>query len=395
MSDIDKYGKKRIGIATNWNYHDYGGMLQAFATQAVLDGCGFDVEVIDARPLGSAIARRKMLYFVRNAYDLSIVHEKSAIVATKLREKLSSRFGEDMRRRDEAFDAFCDKHFRPSTPAASWEALSELSRTYNTVLVGSDQLWLPSNISADYYTLSFVPDGVQKVAYATSFGVSKIPDYLVEKTGEYLNRFDHLSAREHSGQKIIHECSGIEAPLVCDPTLLIDTVQWRDFSNSDMCPDDPYIFCYLMGDNPWQRSRIREIAQLTGFKVVALLHLDRFIKTDESFPDYAPYDASPAHFLGLVANASLVCTDSFHGTIFAAKFGTPFLVFRRFAQNATLSTNTRIDSLLDRLGVKDHLVGEDDSALACLDKSKLLNGVEPRIDAFRAESFDYLLGALR
>ena len=76
MSDIDKYGKKRIGIATNWNYHDYGGMLQAFATQAVLDGCGFDVEVIDARPLGYAIARRKMLSFVRTAYDLSIVHEK-------------------------------------------------------------------------------------------------------------------------------------------------------------------------------------------------------------------------------------------------------------------------------------------------------------------------------
>ena len=31
---------------------------------------------------------------------------------------------------------------------------------YSSVLVGSDQLWLPGNIAADYYTLNFVPETV-------------------------------------------------------------------------------------------------------------------------------------------------------------------------------------------------------------------------------------------
>ena len=35
---------------------------------------------------------------------------------------------------------------------------------YDAVIVGSDQLWLPSNVMADYYTLNWGPERVKKIA---------------------------------------------------------------------------------------------------------------------------------------------------------------------------------------------------------------------------------------
>ena len=51
----------------------------------------------------------------------------------------------------------------------------------------------------------------------------------------------------------------------------------------------------------------------------------------------------PLHFLNLVDNAEMVVTNSFHGTIFSALFGTPFIsiksdIFDKYEHN--LQTNT-------------------------------------------------------
>ena len=51
--------KTKIALAINYNYPDYGGMLQAFATQFFLEMNGFDTKAIDFNELSSDINRRK------------------------------------------------------------------------------------------------------------------------------------------------------------------------------------------------------------------------------------------------------------------------------------------------------------------------------------------------
>ena len=81
--------------------------------------------------------------------------------------------------RSEKFDAFSRKQFRLSPKYNSKAELGNKCKdNYSSVLVGSDQLWLPGNIAADYYTLNFVPETVNTIAYATSFGQSSIPKML-------------------------------------------------------------------------------------------------------------------------------------------------------------------------------------------------------------------------
>ena len=116
---------------------------------------------------------------------------------------------------------FTEQYIRKSSACADFtELTSYCKENYDTILIGSDQLWLPANIAADYYTLNFVPDGVKKIAYATSFGVSSLPDDLKGQASRFLSKIDHISVREEAGKKIIQSMVDKEVEVVCDPTLL-------------------------------------------------------------------------------------------------------------------------------------------------------------------------------
>lgn len=394
VSDPMDSGNKRVAIATNWNYPDYGGMLQALATQMAIKSIGFDPEVLDATALQGQINKRKLGYFARNVFDFSVVKEKSLIVASALKRRFPGDYSRGMMARRRAFDTFSENYFLRSRRFDSWDDLREATLDYECVVVGSDQLWLPSNIVGDYYTLSFVPDEVRKISYATSFGVPKIPNYLVKKTASFLNRFDKLAAREASGQAIVQELTGRSIPMVCDPTLLIAREDWEQIASDRDAKIGQYIFCYLMGDNPYQRQFIKKASLITGFPIVSLPHLDRYIANDKGFADVELYDVSPARFLSLIKNAEIVCTDSFHGTIFSCIFERKFFVFPRFLKNETLSTNTRIDSLLSKLHLETRFVHPGDEVEECLARPMDYRMLETSIHAFQSDSRSYLKNAI-
>lgn len=74
-------------------------------------------------------------------------------------------------------------------------------KDFNYALVGSDQVWNPMNLGKDFYTMSFIPMGIKRVAYAPSFGVASISERQKEKIKDYLLKIDCISIRELSGQK--------------------------------------------------------------------------------------------------------------------------------------------------------------------------------------------------
>ena len=347
----------KVALAINYDYHDYGGMLQAFATQRFLEKQGIESDAINFDNVKGDISRRKWKYFLSNIMDISIVKEKSRLIEKKIRQKTNARLKAQMAERDNAFDKFCTSHFKVSRHFDSWDDMAKASqKEYDAVIVGSDQLWLPSNVMADYYTLNWVPEKVKKIAYATSFGIGNIPQKYKEMYRQYLTRIDYLSARETSGQEIISELTDKSVPLVNDPALLLDANGWDEVIKDKPIINDKYIFCYFMGDNPEQREFVKRLAKEKGLKIVALLHLDQFIETDEHYADYTPWDISPDDFVNLVKYAEYVCTDSFHGTVFSIIYSRNFFTFKRFNKKASLSTNTRITSLLTRVGLMDRLV---------------------------------------
>lgn len=371
-------------------------MLQAYATQAYLEAQGFDVRTIDKTGLGKAIELGRMDYYRRNALDVQMYREKAPFVGKLLRQKVQKEFGQQMRMRRRAFDAFARAHFHLTRKTFSFDELRDLSREYDAVVVGSDQLWLPVNIGGGYFTLEWADKSVRKVSYATSIGLSHLDDYYLSRMRNFLADYSAVSVREDSAAALVRKATGNRPTVTCDPTMLLTAEQWRDVTDESYkgMPSEPYVLCYFMGDNPWQRQCAVRYAWAHGLKVVAIAHNDVYISSDNDYADVYPWDAGPAQWLALLEHASFVCTDSFHGSVFSNLFQVPFVSFRRHAAKSGQSTNSRIDTLLSVLGLSGRICESDGAFDAIAAQSIDFQKSEARLESYRAESSSWLDNAL-
>ncbi len=200
---------------------------------------------------------------------------------------------------------------------------------------------------------------------------------------------------EETGSCIVKNATGRAAEVVCDPTMLLTKEEWCSVKALDYrVPSEPYILCYFMGTNIWNRYCAEVLARNRGCKILAIVHPDEYVAFDEKYANYKPYDVGPAQFLQLVSHAKYICTDSFHGTVFATLFNKQFFSFRRHENLGSQSTNSRLDTLLSRLGLESRLcesVGEFDSA-CCEDVD--FDRVNAKVESFRLESLAWLRTSL-
>ncbi len=369
-------------------------MLQAYATQKILDIWEVPNETISIDGFAGEIKKAKMEYFRSRIFSFDVIKDKWGFVKLALTKKLNKELAANIAVRDRKFKEFSERSFNVSERFSSKNDLHDKSDSYSAFLVGSDQLWLPSNIAADYYTLNFVKDGVRRIAYATSFGVSCLPEKQEEQAKAFLPKIDFLSVREKSGQTLIKNITGLDAEVVCDPTLLLTAEQWMDVQKQEPIVKEPYIFCYFLGNNRFARESADALRKKTGCKVVALQHLDAYIKSDQGFADIAPYDVDPGDFVNLIRNASYVCTDSFHGTVFSVINNKKFFSFRRFTENTTMSTNSRLDSLLEVLDLKNRIVTNAEEFENAQERDIDYSAVNGRLADFRAKSMEFLKTAI-
>lgn len=388
---------KEVAVVSCYFQHNYGSMLQAYATQMVLDKLGYNNETIDISGFNREIKKAKLLYFAKASLTSDILLSKIGMAKNVLIKKFGhNQYTEQTKVRDVKFETFKKMHFRLSEKYASKEELGEKCEgEYSAVLVGSDQLWLPGNIAADYYTLNFVPESVNSIAYATSFGQSSLPKDSAQKAAIFLKRIKHIGVREESGQKLIKTLSGRDVPVVCDPTLLFTGEEWMNIQEQDPLVKGKYILCYYLGNNPPQREFAKRLKVATGCKIVALVHLDEFVKSDEGYADETPYDIDPADFLNLIRNAEYVCTDSFHCSVFSILYKRQFFTFHRYIRNTKQSTNSRFDTLFKMVSITGRLLTGDEDIDQCLKIDTDFVTALEKLTAVREASYEYLREALQ
>lgn len=387
---------KKVAVVSCYHHHNYGSVLQAYATQKALDKLGYQNETVNISEFEKELSRAKTAYFIKAALSSDILIQKLGMSKSAIRRKLRiGSYSKQMRIRSESIAAFRNKYFRLSEKYFSMAELTrKCAEKYDAVLVGSDQLWTPANIAADYYTLSFVPNGVNTVSYATSFGQSILPNASAEKAKIFLDRIRHIGVREESGKRLVEDLTGRRVPIVCDPTLLLTEDDWSDIKSTTPIALGKYILCYYLGTNRIHREFAERLRQETGYRIVSLPHLDEYVKWDEGYADELLYDISPADFLNLVKNAAYVCTDSYHCTVFSALYRRTSFTLRRYSEKTSYSTNDRLDTLLGMLGLKERLITGDEDIADLLGMKIDFDNVDKNIASARARSLDYLTVAL-
>ncbi len=387
---------KKVGIVSCYFHPNYGSMLQAYATQKILDELGVENETICIDGIKGELNKTKTRHYLRQIGNQDILAGTILRIGKRKLYRMLKKdtFGKQVSVRNACFQQFSKEQFRVSEAYASREELTSACDGYSSVLVGSDQLWLASNIEADYYTLTWVPDEVNKIAYATSFGVSSLPGYLFDKTKTFLNRIEHIGVREEKGRELVKHYTGRDVPLVCDPTLLFGAEDWMCIQKQEPVVEGPYIFCYFLGNNTEDREFAKRLREATGYKIVALLHLDEYISKDCNYADETPYEVGPGEFVNLIRNAAYICTDSFHGSVFSILHRKQFFTSMRIRKEGVLCTNNRIDSLFATLGVEGRKIDGSEDVKECMARTLDYDAIHQRIEKFRGESVAYLKDAL-
>ncbi len=223
--------------------------------------------------------------------------------------------------------------------------------TYYGFVVGSDQVWNPYHLR-DTFLLDFVPSDYVKLSYASSVGVRVIPKKFENKYKKYLEDFTWISVRERTGAECLEKILGRDVDVVIDPTLLIESEEWRvfaeDWTLEDILPEK-YLLAYFVGHNIDYWGEVRNLARKLNLPVV-ILPMDDI---DRNVPDtHIIENAGPKEFVHLVENATFICSDSFHMVCFALTFEREFAIFKRFADTDTAGQNSRIDDLFHLLDIE-------------------------------------------
>jgi len=389
---------KQIGLTVVTYKDNFGSALQTYATQRVLNNLGYETGIFDISGIHSDINKKKIKYYLGRIFqkdERKYLFDNLLSRGRKKTNASNDKYAENMHIRHQMYRDFNEKWLNFLPKVNGWNAMTEQSSRCDHVVVGSDQLWRPSNIAGCYFTLEFVPDNVDKIALSTSFGVSELPKGLHKHTRFFLNRINSISVREDTGKKIVKELTGREVPVVCDPTMLLDANQWMEIQDEPPFADGEYILVYFMGENSKHREFVKKLKEETGYKIVGLMHGATYISADEGFADEEPYNVGPSEFINLIRNAKFMCTDSFHGTVFSILSGTPFFSFRRYEDSSEFSTNDRLHTLLKWTGLSERMLYGNENVKECLDLTIDWEEVWNKVAKRREESMNYLTTALK
>lgn len=371
---------KRIGILTFHKYYNYGTALQAYALQQFVDK-NFDceTELIDYIPRNDFVGKKLLLTRIKR-------------LGTYLKE-FSKCYTLYMNRRNQskkvsAFNEFFKKFMVFSEERADCiENLTTVCEKYDAVMVGSDQTWNPFVAANGAFLLDYF-DGqkVAKLTYAPSIGISKIPDEWIPRFKNALSDFKALSCRERAGAAFFSELLDQEVSFVVDPTLLLTPADWEKITTPEEV-DEPYLLTYFLGDNKSHRKAVERIAAEKNLKIVSLPVSYLEIKSKKIDRRYV----GPGGFISLIKNASFVCTDSFHGTMFSINFGRDFMSFPKRDDADANSDNSRLYDALKIFGLEERLGICGKFTTECIDYSS----VNKKLAQLRKSSKDYLQKAIK
>ena len=287
---------KKIGIL-NFQYseHNYGAVLQAAALEFELKEQGYDAEHINYIPKRNATLKswlKKLLV-------------KSKIFRANSGGKLLGK---------QVFEKFRNDFITRSKKVENESEFYQLSKEYKSVVVGSDQVWRPKMVSdLAIYFLKYLPDHVQRISYAASFGAAKWElsksDPLTLMAKEQAKKFKAISCRESSGVKICNETFNVSATHVLDPLLLVsDKFIEKLISLSQ--PSENKVVYYKLGTDEKFLQELTSLEKIYNAK-------PRNIYTRKNNENM--YEEVP-QWVRNIYDSEVVITDSFHCICLGLRF---------------------------------------------------------------------------
>lgn len=369
----------RIAILTLPLHFNYGGILQAYALQTVLQRMGHEALLIEKQRM----PLRLPLYKAPFSYGKRILKNLAGQnVPIFLEQKIN--------REDKAVTQYTSQFIAKYIKRRIVNDFNEINENdFDAFIVGSDQIWRPRyfrNIGVAY--LNFTKDwDVKRMAYAASFGTDKW-SYTNKQTKlceSLIKKFDGVSVREDTGVELCHNYYHINAQLVLDPTLLLHRNDYINLIKSAETPKSKgTLFTYILDETPEKATLIKRIAQERN-----LVPFRGNSKAENMLaPKEARIQPPVEQWLRGIYDAKFVVTDSFHACVFSMLFKKPFIVIGNKERGLS-----RFTSLLVQFEMGNHLLQEI-SAYSPQCSYDLEEGFEQRLKELRNASLQFITSKL-
>ena len=337
----------KIGILTLRLHNNYGGILQAYALQKVLQQMGHDVTLIDKSrfiklPLFSF--SRYYLYFKR--LILKILSDRNLPV------RWDKKRNEDMAIMSTNTYPFILRYIKRIEANHDYSNIRH--NDFDAFVVGSDQVWRPKYFGQTIIPcayLSFAKEwNVKRISYAASFGTEEweYTEAQISECKEWIKRFDAISVRESSAVQLCKEHLNADALHVLDPTMLLSATDYIQlFKDANTPRSSGSLMCYILDETEDKQkvvSNVEETLHLTAFSVNSKYEV-RTAPLEERIQP--PVEAWLRGFY----DAEFVLTDSFHACVFSILFEKPFIVYGNKDRGMA-----RFHSLLSIFGLENRLV---------------------------------------
>ena len=369
---------KKIGIITFHASLNCGSMLQTYALQEVLRRkYNADVEIINYSNKGQ-----------RQYYAFLDMKLRPRVQKANL--KAIPYWGEMKSVRND-YQSFAKDNFVLSGDLLKkYSQLEGIDEKYDIVIAGGDQVWnIKCRDADDAYFLSFVKNA-KKVSYSPSMGAMNVMKYAAEpeKYANYIKDFNYLSIREPNGQKWVKELTGLDIPIVADPTMLLTVDEWTNYLQIEEVKEK-FIFYYAFSyEKDSNNQIIQQISEKTGLPVYVIDAKSWGVNRLDRFGIKLYHKSGPLAFLELMKNAQLVITQSFHGTVFASLFHRNFWSIRnRVVVN---KEDDRATSIMNQVGLLDRYQVIDDLVNIDLFQEIDYESVDRNIERLRKDAYSYI-----
>lgn len=313
---------------------NYGAMLQSYALQETLNK-KFDTYLVDYRCPEieeKYYAKKTLVRKIKNFLKLFFQTEYILSVNEKNRR----------------FNEFVNNFLKTSKPYYA-QNIAEANNEFDAFIAGSDQIWNMKWSGTDWnYFLEFA-DSNKKFSYAVGLGNSIDEAYKMRILKD-VESFQAILTREEDGRRLLKSI-GIKKEIgtVCDPVFLLGKKEWTEKLALEQIEKKrkKYLLLYFVAKPTDAIPFAKKIAEQDDLEIVYVnINAEKNIPSD--FIDVI--GIGPREFLGLIKNAEVVITTSFHAMAFSLIFNKKF--YYELCKDGS-NNNSRLENLANICDVTD------------------------------------------
>lgn len=328
---------KNVEIISMQNVDNYGSVLQAYALKKIIGELGCKVSFNDIEK-----GRNRVLNQQCAQGDIARNSPRKIEGFWPKRQLLRVMGKIYYMRMAKIFKKFREEYGLNSVGA---------SETFDVCVIGSDEVFnCMQNSSWGFSTQLFgdVKNANKVITYAACCGFTKSDMLSEELKVEIQSAMNHLSAisvRDTNTARFVNTLSGKSYHFNLDPVAVGDFT--RELQDIDISFKLSGKYCIVYSynrriDRPDEIQAITQYCKKHNLKIIAPYGRQDWIKESALL--------TPFELLKAFQNAECIITDTFHGTLFGAKFGKHMAILVRD------SNRNKLTDLVKRLHLEKHLV---------------------------------------